>query len=175
MTVSFLQWEFLYYTGKTANLHWITALMISCGCGIWSFQGINQRRWCLVHPGQKRGNSRMPPMELCPFCVYPSIWCMYWWLSARLQYLQCISNGDTGVLHWAIGMSLQSNSINYMDTPASWIMDHPYWMADTHFRASFPRISIFIVNIKISQTSSSSKSSTGTCFTNIYEHITEIS
>ena len=24
------------------------------------------------------------------------------WLSARLQYLQCICNGDTTVLHWAI-------------------------------------------------------------------------
>ena len=26
------------------------------------------------------------------------------WLSARLQYLQCVSNGDTAVLHWAIEM-----------------------------------------------------------------------
>ena len=26
------------------------------------------------------------------------------WLSARLQYLQCISNGDVAVLHWTIDM-----------------------------------------------------------------------
>ena len=26
------------------------------------------------------------------------------WLSARLQYLQCVSTGDTAVLHWAINM-----------------------------------------------------------------------
>ena len=26
------------------------------------------------------------------------------WLSAKLQYLQCISNGDTAVLHLAIDM-----------------------------------------------------------------------
>ena len=28
----------------------------------------------------------------------------YRWLSARLQYLQCISTGDTWVLHWPINM-----------------------------------------------------------------------
>ena len=28
----------------------------------------------------------------------------YWWLIARLQYLQCISNGDTAVLHQAMDM-----------------------------------------------------------------------
>ena len=28
----------------------------------------------------------------------------FWWLSARLQYLHCISNGDTAVLHWAINL-----------------------------------------------------------------------
>ena len=30
----------------------------------------------------------------------------YRWLSARLQYLQCVSNGDTAVLHYAIDMIL---------------------------------------------------------------------
>ena len=30
----------------------------------------------------------------------------YQWLSARLQYLQCGSNGDTAVLHWAIDMKM---------------------------------------------------------------------
>ena len=45
--------------------------------------------------------------------TYKNIWifmCMIWnmfhtwyqWLSAKLQYLHCISSGDTAVLHWAI-------------------------------------------------------------------------
>ena len=29
---------------------------------------------------------------------------VYRWLSTRLQYLQCVSNGDSEVLHWAINM-----------------------------------------------------------------------
>ena len=29
---------------------------------------------------------------------------LYQWLSVRLQYLQCVSNGDTAVLPWAIDM-----------------------------------------------------------------------
>ena len=33
---------------------------------------------------------------------YPEWLSTYQWLSARLQYLQCISNGDTAVLHQAI-------------------------------------------------------------------------
>ena len=31
--------------------------------------------------------------------------CACWWLSARLQYFQCFSTGDTAVLHKAIDMS----------------------------------------------------------------------
>ena len=27
------------------------------------------------------------------------VWFVFWWFSARLQYLQCISTGDTAVLH----------------------------------------------------------------------------
>ena len=36
----------------------------------------------------------------------------YRWFSARLQYLQCISNGETAVLHWgwAIDIYCQSQS-----------------------------------------------------------------
>ena len=30
---------------------------------------------------------------------------IYRWLSARLRYLQCISNGDTAVFHKAIDMN----------------------------------------------------------------------
>ena len=30
----------------------------------------------------------------------------YQWFSARLQYLQCVMDGDTVVLHWAIEMIL---------------------------------------------------------------------
>ena len=32
------------------------------------------------------------------------------WLSARLQYLQCVSNGDTAVLHQVIAMPSHNNS-----------------------------------------------------------------
>ena len=35
---------------------------------------------------------------------YHSLSILDWWLSARLQYRQCVSNGDTAVLHWAIEM-----------------------------------------------------------------------
>ena len=28
------------------------------------------------------------------------------WISARLQYLQCVNNGDTAVLHWAMELTL---------------------------------------------------------------------
>ena len=30
---------------------------------------------------------------------YQFVCCLYRWLSAKLQYLQCVSNGDTAVLH----------------------------------------------------------------------------
>ena len=37
----------------------------------------------------------------------------YTWFSARLQYLQCVSNGNTAVLHWAIDKdSLFSKGLN---------------------------------------------------------------
>ena len=32
-------------------------------------------------------------------------WIIYWWLSARLQYLQSVSSGDTAVLHEVIEIS----------------------------------------------------------------------
>ena len=46
---------------------------------------------------------------------------IYRWLSARLQYLHCISNGDTAVLHQAIDMSdicqlLFANVLIFVDT-----------------------------------------------------------
>ena len=41
--------------------------------------------------------------ELAPFCLSLSvkhcIYKAYWWFNARLQYLLCVSTGDTGVLH----------------------------------------------------------------------------
>ena len=40
---------------------------------------------------------------------YCSLMCHKRRLSARLQYLQCVSNGDTAVLHWAINMYFSSN------------------------------------------------------------------
>ena len=39
------------------------------------------------------------------------------WFSARLQYLQCVSNGDTAVLHWAIEMYI---SIFYHFSTLKW-------------------------------------------------------
>ena len=63
---------------------------------------------------------------IIPFCVYPSnsgfmnlrytnlviteytvLRFIYRWLSARLQYLQCVSNGDTAVLYLAIDLRLE--------------------------------------------------------------------
>ena len=32
-------------------------------------------------------------------CYHSWLRCIYQWFSARLQYLQCVSNGDTAVLH----------------------------------------------------------------------------
>ena len=32
----------------------------------------------------------------------------FWWLSARLWYLHCVSNADTTVLHWGINLLFQS-------------------------------------------------------------------
>ena len=29
---------------------------------------------------------------------------LFWWLSVRLWYLHCISNGDMAVYHWAINL-----------------------------------------------------------------------
>ena len=40
----------------------------------------------------------VPSIILCDAVVYSP--CQ--WLSTRLQYLQCISTGDTAVLHWVI-------------------------------------------------------------------------
>ena len=42
------------------------------------------------------------PMHICitrPQWVNRVMFAEYWWLGARLQYLYCISNGDTAVLH----------------------------------------------------------------------------
>ena len=45
----------------------------------------------------------------------------YRWLSAGLQYLQCVSNGDTGVFHLAIDMMVKYFRIvgEYYDVPTS--------------------------------------------------------
>ena len=34
------------------------------------------------------------------------------WVSARLQYLQCVSSGDTAVLHWPIDMFLENDAVH---------------------------------------------------------------
>ena len=38
-------------------------------------------------------------------CLGVGLW-TYWLSGARLQYLQCVSKGDTAVLHWVIDMSV---------------------------------------------------------------------
>ena len=45
---------------------------------------------------QERRSSSVLAMELHLSCTNPSI---CWWLSTTLQHLQCISTGDTAVLH----------------------------------------------------------------------------
>ena len=40
-------------------------------------------------------------------CHYLSQCRLFRWLSARLQYLLCISNGDIVVLHWTIYLSIE--------------------------------------------------------------------
>ena len=35
------------------------------------------------------------------------------WLSVKLQYLQCVSNGDTVVLHKAIGICIPAKLVSY--------------------------------------------------------------
>ena len=57
------------------------------------FKGRIQWTWSLIqykdHPSRYRDSHYGDKMVVRP----------YRWLSARLQYLQCISNGDTAVLH----------------------------------------------------------------------------
>ena len=68
----------------------------------------NGQRWKhnLRHGGGK--NPLRYHQELCiPFAIAVICCARYRpilsrWFGARLQYLQCVSNGDTAVLHWAI-------------------------------------------------------------------------
>ena len=48
--------------------------------------------------GNKRCTHETFPMAR-PHCLMDTNTSLYWWLSERLQYLQCVSNGDTAVLH----------------------------------------------------------------------------
>ena len=41
---------------------------------------------------------------------------MYWWFSARLWYLHCVSNGVTTVLHWASDTSVKQRFYSYIFT-----------------------------------------------------------
>ena len=42
----------------------------------------------------------------------------YRWFSARLQYLQCVSSGDTAVLQLAIDIHISSFLITHMEQVA---------------------------------------------------------
>ena len=41
---------------------------------------------------------------------------IYWWLSARLQYLHCYGTGHTAVLHWAINIWARSRNCGCLVT-----------------------------------------------------------
>ena len=53
------------------------------------------------------------PTACCIIPVMTYNWWSYWWLSARLQNLQCVSNADAAALHQAIDMSLQRTTLLY--------------------------------------------------------------
>ena len=38
----------------------------------------------------------------------------YWWFSARLYYLQCLSTGDTAVSHWPIIYPIMSSCLGFI-------------------------------------------------------------
>ena len=70
--------------------------------------------WLLMSPGHQQPRywvkriirtlwSTGKDFKCCIISVWRNcrIWA-YWLFSTRLQYLHCISNGDTAVLHWAI-------------------------------------------------------------------------
>ena len=62
----------------------------------------------------------------------PVVAVIYRWLSARLQYLQCVSNGDTTVLHQTIDIFLREFHCNHcndvsagpsrVDSPTNWFV-----------------------------------------------------
>ena len=61
----------------------------------------------------------------------------YWWFSARLQYLQCISNGDTAILHSVINMAYLLATITQTSWNSFWnpfltpLPDTPHPWQDT--------------------------------------------
>ena len=65
--------------------------------------------------------------------VFCFVFCYQWksssyrWLSARLQYLQCVSNGDTAVSHKAIDILVSFMVIQY---PRNLIKQLTYWGRD---------------------------------------------
>ena len=66
-------------------------------CEIW----FRMAQWLLVRCGLRLlcpDAIALTEMEFYAYSVYST----HRWLGARLQYLHCISNGDTAVLHWAI-------------------------------------------------------------------------
>ena len=59
----------------------------------------------------------------------------YRWLSTRLQYLQCVSNGDTAVLHWTIDiyhLGLREQHISKRKTNKSKVVYNIYiaWLIE---------------------------------------------
>ena len=55
----------------------------------------------------------------------------YRWLSARLQYLHCVSNGDTAVLHKAIDINISPKTKRLtfvLSSEHAWLVDSLNWI-----------------------------------------------
>ena len=80
-------------------------------------------------------------MELLQSCTKPSI---YWWFSARLQYLQCVSNGDTAVWHQAIDIiCIEKCEISGVgQVKISWYAEP--WNMHGHWNQSSPGLNMLI-------------------------------
>ena len=72
----------------------------------WWFEMLSRSLWRhRTQEMRKYRNAGYSPVVLISFRIAPlASEHSYRWLSARLQYLQCVSNGDSAVLYQAIDM-----------------------------------------------------------------------
>ena len=75
--------------------------MISCT--ISQHPGLSLWGPCMMEPATDPGPCLY--IWVCvPLFVFHCFYSLYWWLSARLQYLHCYRTGDTAVLHLPIDL-----------------------------------------------------------------------